>query len=387
MRKTPLILMAAALPMAVNAANTEFSFGGFIKMDAMLSSYSDGNVNDGLGREFYVPSTIQPGVEPDTTELDMTARTSRFNFKTVTDVGNDKSVTTFIELDFEGAGGNEVVSNSYGPRLRHAFIKYDGLLVGQTWSNFMNVGALPEVADFIGPSESTVFIRQPQVRYSMGDLSIALENPQTTGAGDTGDNGMIPDVTASYKIKSDGIELTAAALLRQLTYDGVAADGNDDGVIDAAEIAAADGDDATTMGYGVNLSGKVMIGKDDLKFSATMGKGVGRYVGLGAVADASLVGDDLETSETTAAFIAYRHHWNSEWRSSVVYGMLSADYDDDATFASAPVTDASSVRVNVMRSPVKKLTYGAEFSTATVEREGGDEASMNRLYFTTKYAF
>ncbi|MDQ4423355.1 MAG: DcaP family trimeric outer membrane transporter, partial [Thalassolituus sp.] len=192
MRKTPLILMAAALPMAVNAANTEFSFGGFIKMDAMLSSYSDGNVNDGLGREFYVPSTIQPGVEPDTTELDMTARTSRFNFKTVTDVGNDKSVTTFIELDFEGAGGNEVVSNSYGPRLRHAFIKYDGLLVGQTWSNFMNVGALPESADFIGPSESTVFIRQSQVRYTMGDLAIALENPQTTGAGDSGDNGMIP---------------------------------------------------------------------------------------------------------------------------------------------------------------------------------------------------
>jgi hypothetical protein len=40
-----------------------------------------------------------------------------------------------------------------------------------------------------------------------------------------------------------------------------------------------------------------------------------------------------------------------------------------------------------MRSPVAKLTYGAEFSTATVEREGGDEASMNRIYFTTKYAF
>ena len=370
MRKTPLILMAAALPMAVNAANTEFSFGGFIKMDAMLSSYSDGNVTDGLGREFYVPSTIQPGTEPDTTELDMTARTSRFNFKTVTDVGNDKSVTTFIELDFEGAGGNEVVSNSYGPRLRHAFIKYDGLLVGQTWSNFMNLGALPESADFIGPSESTVFIRQSQVRYTMGDLAIALENPQTTGAGDSGDNGMIPDITASYKIKAGNADLVAAALVRQLTYDG-----------------ALEDDDTTTIGYGVNLSGKVMIGKDDLKFSATAGSGVGRYVGLGAVADASLVGDDLEASETTAAFVAYRHHWNSEWRSSLIYGMLSADYDDDATFTSAPVTDASSVRVNVMRSPVAKLTYGAEFSTATVEREGGDEASMNRIYFTTKYAF
>lgn len=368
MRKTPLILMAAALPMAVNAANTEFSFGGFIKMDAMLSTYSNGDVIDGYGRDYYAPSQIVPGTEPDTTELDMTARNSRFNFKTVTETENGKSITSFIELDFSTTGGgNEVVSNSYVPRLRHAFVKYDGLLVGQTWSNFMNVGALPEVADFIGPSESTVFIRQPQVRYTMGDLAIALENPQTTGAGDSGDNGMIPDITASYKIKAGNADLVAAALVRQLTYDGPAED-----------------DDTTTMGYGVNLSGKVMIGKDDLKFSATVGNGVGRYVGLGAVADAALVDGDLETSDTTAAFIAYRHHWNSEWRSSVVYGMLSADYDDSVTTG---VTDASSVRVNVMRSPVKKLTYGAEFSTATVEREGGDEASMNRIYFTTKYAF
>ena len=385
MRKTPLILMAAALPMAVNAANTEFSFGGFIKMDAMLSSYSDGDVVDGYGRDYYAPSQIVPGQEPDTTELDMTARNSRFNFKTVTETENGKSITSFIELDFSTTGGgNEVVSNSYVPRLRHAFVKYDGLLVGQTWSNFMNVGALPEVADFIGPSESTVFIRQPQVRYTMGDLAVALENPQTTGAGDSGDNGMIPDITASYKIKAGNADLVVAALIRQLTFDGKPDFYDTDNTIGADDIAAADGDDTTTMGYGLNLSGKMMIGKDDLKFSATVGKGVGRYVGLGAVADAALVDGDLEASETTAAFVAYRHHWNSEWRSSVVYGMLSADYDDSVTTG---VTDASSVRVNVMRSPVKKLTYGAEFSTATVEREGGDEASMNRLYFTTKYAF
>ena len=385
MRTTPLILLAAALPMAVNAANTEFSFGGFIKMDAMLSTYSDGDITDGYGRDYYAPSQIVPGQEPDTAELDMTARNSRFNFKTVTETENGKSITSFIELDFSTTGGgNEVVSNSYVPRLRHAFVKYDGLLVGQTWSNFMNVGALPEVADFIGPSESTVFIRQPQVRYTMGELSVALENPQTTGAGDSGDNGMIPDITASYKIKAGDADLVVAALIRQLTFDGNPDFYDTDDTIGADDIAAADGDDTTTIGYGVNLSGKVMIGKDDLKFSATMGTGLGRYVGLGAVADAALVDGDLEASETTAAFLAYRHHWNSEWRSSVVYGMLSADYDDSVATG---VTDASSVRVNLMRSPVKKLTYGAELSTATVERVGGDEASMNRLYFTTKYAF
>ncbi|MEK9713615.1 MAG: hypothetical protein VW258_13710, partial [Thalassolituus sp.] len=190
---------------------------------------------------------------------------------------------------------------------------------------------------------------------------------ESGGSNAQSDSGPMPDITASYKIKSDKMDLVAAALIRQLAYDGATAD-----------------DDATTMGYGVNLSGKVMVGKDDLKFSATMGKGVGRYVGLSAVPDANLVGTDLEASETTAAFVAYRHHWNSEWRSSVIYGMLSATYDDSVT---AGVTDASSIRVNVMRSPVAKLTYGAEYSTATVERVGGAEVSMNRIYFTTKYAF
>lgn len=366
MRNTPIILLAAALPMAVNAANTEFSYGGFIKMDAMLSTYSDGDVADGIGREFYVPSQLSSGAEPDMADLDFSARTSRINFKAVTTLENGKSVTSFVEMDFEGSGGTEVVSNSYGPRLRHAFVKYDNLLIGQTWSNFMNVGALPESADFIGPSESTVFIRQAQVRYTMGDLAIALENPQTTGTGVTGDSGMIPDITASYKLKAGDADLVAALLLRQLAHDG-----------------AAEDDDATTMGYGVNVSGKLMLGKDDLKFSATMGNGVGRYVGLGAVADVALVDGDLETSETTAAFVAYRHHWNSQWRSSAVYGMLSADYDDSVSGA---ITDVSSMRVNLMHSPAKPLTYGVELSTAKVERED-DEVSMNRVYFTTKYTF
>jgi hypothetical protein len=64
--------------------------------------------------------------------------------------------------------------------------------------------------------------------------------------------------------------------------------------------------------------------------------------------------------------------------------MLSADYDDSVT---SGVTDATSMRVNIMHSPVKQLTYGAELSTANVERVGGDDVTMNRVYFTTKYAF
>lgn len=128
MRKTPIIFLVAALPMAVNAANTEFSFGGFIKMDAMLSTYSDGDITDGYGRDYYAPSQIVSGTEPNTPELGVTALNSRFNFKTVTTLEDGKSISSFIELDFFDTGGNEVVSNLYLPRLLHALVKYDGFL-------------------------------------------------------------------------------------------------------------------------------------------------------------------------------------------------------------------------------------------------------------------
>ena len=163
MRKLPMVLLAtAALPMAVNAANTEFSFGGFIKMDAMLSTYSDGDIAPAnIGRDFYVPSTIPVGGQDEGADLDYSAKSTRLNMKTVTTLEDGETVTGFIEMDFlSSPGGTEVVSNSYNPRLRHAFFKYDGLTAGQTWTTFMNTGALPETVDFLGPSESSVFVRQ-----------------------------------------------------------------------------------------------------------------------------------------------------------------------------------------------------------------------------------
>jgi len=373
MRKTPLILMAAALPMAVNAANTDFSYGGYIKFDAIYSQYDDGAVANGsLGRDFYVPSaTPTTAGSPDSNSyLDLHAKTSRFNFKTNTDFGDGVNVTSFVELDFLGsAQGNEVVSNSYSPRLRHAFIKTGGLLIGQTWSTFMNTGALPETVDFLGVSDGSVFNRQSQVRYTTGNFQFSLENANTTGAVD-GSTSSIPDVVARYNIKAGKNAFSIAAIGRQFSD---VADTTGDGKNDVDESA---------MGFGLSVTGKVMIGADDLKFSLTSGN-VGRYVGLAAAADVTKnAKGELEPTTVTAAYVAYRHHWNDKLRSTVAYSMLSADYDADNT---GDTDSASSVRVNLMYSPVKKLSYGVELSQATHELDtaGTTEGTLNRLHFTT----
>src|SRR5690554_2645411 len=367
MRKTPLILLTAAtLPFAAQAVETEFSYGGFIKADAMFSQYKDGKI-DGL--DYYIPSqTPIESAGDNINAFNTSAKASRFNFKTVTTLDNGEEITAFVELDFlGGANGNEVVSNSYNPRLRHAFVKHNNLTIGQTWSTFMNVGALPESVDFIGPSEGTVFSRQVQVRYDIGDFQVALENSETTFNGSAQNASQMPDIVGRYNIKAGEHAFSVAALVRELRSDKTA------------------GIDDSSLGFGLNASGVVQLGDDNLKFSASYGQ-IGRYVGVSAASDAISVGTDLEATDVLAAYVSYQHFWSNKLRSTLTYSMLDASYDND-TVATGLNEKSQSARVNLLYSPVSSMTYGVELSNAKLEKVGGADGSFNRVHFTAKYAF
>lgn len=360
-------------------AGTTVTFGGYVKADAFFSDYSDGDLAAGsAGRDFYIPGTIPIGGEDEDPDFDMHAKESRFFLKTDTDIGGDK-LTSYFEMDFLlPPGGNERVSNSYNPRLRHAFIKYNGWLLGQTWSTFQDVGALSESLDFVGPAEGTVFERQPQIRYTQGPWQLALENPESTvtvfdGATAsrvvTDDNGL-PDIVVRYTHTQDWGWLTAAAIARQLSYEDNATNVDDD-----------------ETSFGISFSGKIMLGKDDLRFMVTGGTGLGRYVGLnvvnGAVLDAN---GDLEAIDSLSGFVSYRHLWSEQWRSNVTLSAFSADNEDDPNFGGA-TKEAQSVHVNLLFSPNPKFTAGIEYMIATRENEAGDDGDLNRLIFSGKYAF
>lgn len=363
---------------AAKIGDTEFTYGGYIKLDAMWSDYSAGApAGSSVGRDFYVPSTLTVGSDDSSDAVfDMHARESRFNFGTATLLDNGKTVKTKIELDFlaSAPGGNERVSNSYSPRIRHAFISYDGWLFGQTWSNFQNVGALPEALDFVGPAEGTVFVRQSQIKYTTGAWSFSLENPESTittagGGMAVTDDASLPDFTARYTHNADWGNFVVTALARQLTY----------------KVAGVDADETS---FGVSASGMVKFGEDNLKFMLTQGKGLGRYVGLNVARGAVLNGDDLDAIDSTSGFIAYQHKWNSQWRSTFLYSFLSADNDENLLAMYGDPTESSqSYSANILYSPVKRLTFGAEFKHAERELESGVDGDLDRLQFSVKYAF
>ena len=136
------------------------------------------------------------------------------------------------------------------------------------------------------------------------------------------------------------------------------------------------------------LTREAILGADDLKFSYTTGD-VARYVGLAAAQDAIVdASGDIKATTVNAAFVAYRHFWNDKMRSTIAYSMLDADYDDDA-IAAGRVESSSSTRLNLMYSPTKEVTYGVEYSMATLEKvtTTKNEGDMNRLHFTAKYSF
>ncbi|WP_440054020.1 DcaP family trimeric outer membrane transporter [Pseudoalteromonas sp. T1lg65] len=367
----------AAPAMAAQIGDTQLNYGGYVKLDAIWSDFSDGTLGaQHIGRDFYVPGTTPVGANSDSDAVfDMHARQSRFSFSTDTKLDDGDNIKTKVELDFiASTGGNERVTNSYSPRIRQAFVTYKGWLFGQTWSNFQNVSALPETLDFVGPADGTVFVRQAMAKYTTGNWSFSIENPESTvttadsGRVVTDDAGM-PDFTARYTHKADWGHFVIAGIARQLTYK-------------------MDGADETESSFGLSASGQINFGKDSLKFMLTQGQGLGRYVGLNLVNGAVFDGNSLHAIDSTSGFVAYQHHWNTQFRSTFLYSFFSADNDQDLLGVMGDPTESStSFSANILYSPVKKLTFGAEYKVAQRETESGLKGDLDRIQFSVKYAF
>ena len=371
-----LLLATSGIAFADDEApTTTYKFGGYAKFDAMFSDYSDATPDgNALMRQFYYAPQIPIGDGTGSSDMtaDFHARETRLNFRVDTTTGGGDKITAYIEMDFlTHSDGNEVVSNSYSPRLRHAFIKYNKWTFGQTWSTFMDVSVLPEALDFVGPAESTTFIRQAMVRYTSGNLELAAENPQTFVVGGDRDFSTVPDLIARYTFKMDGGSYVRVA-----------------GLMRSIKVGPEGGSQADETGWGISASTKFVFDNGgDLRAMVTVGDGVGRYIGLGFVPDGYIdVNDNIQTAESLAWFVSYRHLWNDKWRSNIMYGTTSNDYTSDVAAATLNDT-ASSIHVNLIHNVLPKLDVGAEFIFGERKIVNGTDGDFTRFQVSAKYAF
>jgi hypothetical protein len=165
-----LLAPAAAL------ADTEFSLGGFIKLDSYWDSTQNGKNMNGV-----------PARNNDTAyhhgNLRFTAQGSRINFTIKGPEVLGAKLTGFIEMDFDSctdvgsisnSPGSQSASNNYVPRMRHAMFRLNWpgeteLMFGQYWSMFCD-WFIESAED--GPFQltGTPTARIPQIRFTQGFL-------------------------------------------------------------------------------------------------------------------------------------------------------------------------------------------------------------------------
>lgn len=394
--KTEVIILPEDTPEAVPLdpspyaiTDIKHSFGGYIKINGIFSHYSDGDVaTPSGGRDFFRPNSIPVAPDSDSEQsfshFDSHAKDSRFWLLSSAKMG-DWDINTRFELDFRSsAQGNEVVSNSYSPRLRRAFVSFGDWLVGQEWTLFRNHAGNPESLESLGATDGLIFGRQPQVRYTAGPWQFSLENSETfllTFGGSsrqvTGDT-LVPDLHLRRNFGGRFSDFSVSAVLRHLAAEDFAT---------GLDGEAAVVDDAT-LGYGLSFAGRFKVGRrDDVRFMLSGGEGIGRYLAIATSADVVSDGQGgLEPIFVTNGVLAYRHLWSNRLRSTVAVSGLLADNDPNLTGTSL-TKSVRSLRANLIYEPAKKFLVGIEVLQAVRELENGESGNHTRPQVSLKYSF
>ena len=362
-------------------SDTSIAFGGYVKLDAIYSDRSVGVANQ--GNQLLLPSLIPVGptaADHDRSQTTIHARQSRVFVKTATPTPLG-DLSTYVEGDFFGADGNETFSNSNGFRIRHAFATLGPLSAGQSWSNFMNEAALPETLDFGGPV-GQLFVRQAQLRWTgstaLGKTSFSIENPESlfavpgTATLLRADRDRWPDITARLQRTIGGGSYAAQLIARNVRFDA------------ATPIATND----SRWGGAMAVTGIVptRIGSDDVRFELEAGNAIGRYAGLGFLAD-GYVGDDhrVRLAPTIGGYVAYRHLWTPQLRSSLVLSALGAN-EPAGTFGGIDRSTRSE-HLNLIWTPVRDVNLGVELINARRATEDDRSGSLSRVQLSAQYGF
>jgi hypothetical protein len=394
-----LLMVATALPASAEDApgvfkipgtDSTIKFYGYVQLDATV---------DFSGRAVDIENndwaTILPAVPADNSfaakkspQTYFTARTSRFGIQTNTPskYGN---IGVKLEGDFNGPSyfQSETYTNSVLFRLRHAYGTMGNLLVGQTWSTFLDLGAAPDTVDFNGPG-SLALVRNPMVRYAIPvapamNLTLALENnrgaqygPDLSG-GDVARFQRFPDVHANF---------TYGAPWGHLSLRAVTQDFN-------RRIGPAGAEtNKSKLGFAGAASGSYKVGGDTLVAQVSGGPGIGRYLlNAAAAGPVSVVGNDLELWTAYAYHVGYTHVWNPEMRSNLVW---SQTFIQDPKLGGVPADNTVQKEmmqafVNTFFTLTKTTEIGVEYAYGQWKSFGPGEVkgTQNRVNASFHYNF
>ncbi len=238
---------------------------------------------------------------------------TRLGFE-VTRRTDDGDVFIRLETDFAGINGF---------RIRHAYGQYKRFLIGQTWSLFSQITALPSTVDFGGPPGSAS-VRTPQIRYfspwSLIDMNLAL-----------GLEYVVPDIELPDSIQVKPFQFLPAASVRL--------DQNFDwgylqisGIIPILSARNVDNDFKVRVGWGVAASAVVntwLNGK--WYFQIVCGQAINGFVNnLTGTGSNVLINPEGKAvlPFTLGVYATYEHQWTEKIYSNLTYGIVDVSKQD-----------------------------------------------------------
>ena len=346
--------------------------GGYFKLDALYDL-------DGTGDKYQfliaqIPVDGSPEAEA-SGYFNMFVRDTRLNLDIRTSGSDGTPGQFFLEADFFD-------TSSFSPRLRHAYIVYGNLLVGQTWTTIAELASLPFTIDF-GGGDALFGNRTPQVRWqqdlnSTWSWAVGLEQLQTSGIYNPYDLGgsaspQLPVLAGRLTHqRSNGIR-TLAALLQQLHWDG-------EGV----------GPDATEAGWALIFAGRQNFGgsSDFFNWNLVYGDGTADTIMAltGSDANANLTPDGrLVTRQGYSVALGLGHAWSDTLSSNLAFAWT--DLEDIGERAPDAIRSGAVGHLNLIWAPLEKLNTGIELMWGTRENADGDDGDATRIQTMVKYLF
>jgi hypothetical protein len=351
---------------------TILKIGGYFKSDFIYDMKPAGNSDSFIPSSFPIPQPI------DVTNATVSVRPTRLSLDFRVPYTKVGEVRFYAEGDFFG-------TNSTTPRLRHAYAQARNLLIGQTFSNFMDPDAFPDTLDFQGPN-GMVSIRNPQFRYGLAltpstTFYVSVEKPSSdiifkTAQFNSQPQAPAPDGAIRLRQEFERGHFQVAALFRSIGA-----------FVPSTPIQRTD----SVFGWGINTSlGFKAFGTDNLILAVAAGRGISRYLqdtsGLGIDAEpASGTTTHLVATPAVGVEASYQHYWTKRWRSSAIYSYASVDNTDLA--APATYNHATYTGTNLIWNPGGSLHLGAEFLYGWTMEQNGQKANAPRIQFSAKYSF
>lgn len=385
--KSKTLVGLSALLAAMSSAGVsalEFEVGdstvdiyGYARLNMAYNFDGDsGSANEGYFAEVAQSSDSADGV------YQISASQSRIGFATLT-----PTATGDIATRFEGDFWSE---NDTNPRLRlrQAYGEWNGILGGQTWSNYNTFVGFTPTLDFYGTAASAGYgSRVPQLRYTTGHFSVALEKPlqniveaegipADVSSGDAVTS--LPSLSLRYEESRGAFSYALAGVIRQIKYD---TNSQDDTTTGGATLAAA----SFTQGP-LTVRGIAHASEGGNYYLYWSG---GYWNGADAFIDQD---GSLQKLSGEGASIGFSYKLSPQYTLNTSYGYARVSSDGlQASAVDAFESDFGrknqNAFINVMWTPHDRLMYGLEFAYYKTQVQDQVDEDAKRLMLSAQYSF